>query len=159
MKTKCLAAVGDLLFDHWNIKYRFDLITVSWFESTIYRCFLLSGVSAVEAEWVPQLLPQYCHFSPPLETPAPRFCSSTGTIKCHRPSTFCMYSTVEKQELMGFVTKLVVISVSFSPCGLAAPCGGDGVSRRSGSLQAVCQVSTWGTGTAAKHVKLWIYLF
>ncbi|XP_037536203.1 probable ATP-dependent RNA helicase DHX37 [Nematolebias whitei] len=48
----------------------------------------MRGVSAVEAEWVPQLLPQYCHFSPPLETPAPIFCSSTGTIKCHRPSTF-----------------------------------------------------------------------
>uniref|UniRef100_A0A3Q3ESN7 Activating signal cointegrator 1 complex subunit 3 n=1 Tax=Kryptolebias marmoratus TaxID=37003 RepID=A0A3Q3ESN7_KRYMA len=48
----------------------------------------MRGVSAVEAEWIPQLLPQYCHFSPPLETPAPRFCSSTGTVRCHRPSTF-----------------------------------------------------------------------
>uniref|UniRef100_A0A7N8XR10 RNA helicase n=1 Tax=Mastacembelus armatus TaxID=205130 RepID=A0A7N8XR10_9TELE len=48
----------------------------------------MRGVSAVEAEWVPQLLPQYCHFSPPLESPPPRFCSSTGTIRCHRSSTF-----------------------------------------------------------------------
>lgn len=50
---------------------------------------LPAGVSAVEAEWVPQLLPQYCHFSPPKESPAPWFCSSTGTIRCHRSSTFC----------------------------------------------------------------------
>uniref|UniRef100_A0A7N5ZXE3 RNA helicase n=1 Tax=Anabas testudineus TaxID=64144 RepID=A0A7N5ZXE3_ANATE len=48
----------------------------------------MRGVSAVEAEWVPQLLPQYCHFGSPLESPSPWFCSSTGTVKCHRPSTF-----------------------------------------------------------------------
>uniref|UniRef100_A0A1A7WLH1 Activating signal cointegrator 1 complex subunit 3 n=1 Tax=Iconisemion striatum TaxID=60296 RepID=A0A1A7WLH1_9TELE len=48
----------------------------------------MRGVSAVEADWVPQLLPQYCHFGPPLETPAPWFCSSTGTVRCHRSSTF-----------------------------------------------------------------------
>ncbi|XP_069379136.1 probable ATP-dependent RNA helicase DHX37 [Paralichthys olivaceus] len=48
----------------------------------------MRGVSAVEANWVPQFLPQYCHFSSPLESPSPWFCSSTGTIKCHRSSTF-----------------------------------------------------------------------
>ncbi|XP_034548008.1 probable ATP-dependent RNA helicase DHX37 [Notolabrus celidotus] len=48
----------------------------------------MKGVSAVDAEWVPQLLPQYCHFNPPLETPSPWFCSSTGTIRCNRSSTF-----------------------------------------------------------------------
>ncbi|XP_022051791.2 probable ATP-dependent RNA helicase DHX37 [Acanthochromis polyacanthus] len=48
----------------------------------------MRGVSAVEAEWVPQLLPQYCHFSSPEESPSPWFCSSTGTIRCHRKSTF-----------------------------------------------------------------------
>ncbi|KAM9858095.1 putative ATP-dependent RNA helicase DHX37 [Aulostomus maculatus] len=48
----------------------------------------MRGVSAVEPEWVPQLLPQYCHFSAPLESPPPRFCSSTGTIRCHCSSTF-----------------------------------------------------------------------
>lgn len=55
----------------------------------------LSGVSAVEAEWVPQFLPQYCHFGSPLESPSPWFCSSTGTIRCHRSSTFCEFSTAE----------------------------------------------------------------
>ncbi|XP_040898329.1 probable ATP-dependent RNA helicase DHX37 [Toxotes jaculatrix] len=48
----------------------------------------MRGVSAVESEWVPQLLPQYCHFSPPLESPSPWFCSSSGTIRCHCSSTF-----------------------------------------------------------------------
>uniref|UniRef100_A0A3B5KYJ8 RNA helicase n=1 Tax=Xiphophorus couchianus TaxID=32473 RepID=A0A3B5KYJ8_9TELE len=48
----------------------------------------MRGVSAVEADWVPQLLPQYCHFGPPLDSPAPWFCSSAGTIRCHRSSTF-----------------------------------------------------------------------
>ncbi|XP_061673457.1 probable ATP-dependent RNA helicase DHX37 [Syngnathoides biaculeatus] len=48
----------------------------------------MRGVSAVEAEWVPRLLPQYCHLNPPLESPAPWFCSSTGRIRCHRSSTF-----------------------------------------------------------------------
>ncbi|KAM9360828.1 putative ATP-dependent RNA helicase DHX37 [Symphorus nematophorus] len=48
----------------------------------------MKGVSAVEAEWVPTLLPQYCHFGSPLESPSPWFCSATGTVKCHRSSTF-----------------------------------------------------------------------
>ncbi|XP_054629398.1 probable ATP-dependent RNA helicase DHX37 [Dunckerocampus dactyliophorus] len=48
----------------------------------------MRGVSAVEADWVPRLLPQYCHFSSPQETPPPWFCSSTGTVRCHRSSTF-----------------------------------------------------------------------
>lgn len=54
-----------------------------------------SGVSAVEAEWIPELLPQYCHFGSPLESPSPWFSSSTGTIKCHCSSTFCTFSTAE----------------------------------------------------------------
>lgn len=57
----------------------------------------LSGVSAVEAEWVPKLLPQYCHFGSPLDSPPPWFCSSTGSIKCHRSSTFCKFSTAERR--------------------------------------------------------------
>ncbi|KAM6943725.1 putative ATP-dependent RNA helicase DHX37 isoform 1-T1 [Lycodopsis pacificus] len=48
----------------------------------------MRGVSAVEAEWIPELLPQYCHSGSPLVSPSPWFCSSTGTIRCHRPSTF-----------------------------------------------------------------------
>ncbi|KAL6113767.1 dhx37 [Pungitius sinensis] len=48
----------------------------------------MRGVSAVEAEWIPKLLPQYCHSGSPLDSPSPWFCTSTGTIRCLRPSTF-----------------------------------------------------------------------
>ncbi|KAG9354555.1 hypothetical protein JZ751_001267 [Albula glossodonta] len=48
----------------------------------------MRGVSAVEQDWIPQLLPQYCHFGKPLETPAPYLCPETGRVKCHRDSTF-----------------------------------------------------------------------
>lgn len=48
----------------------------------------MKGVSAVEAQWIPQLLPQYCHFGSPLDSPPPWFCQSTGTVRCQQPSTF-----------------------------------------------------------------------
>lgn len=71
-------------------------LTDWWFHMVKYLSSLSwTGVSAVEAEWVPQLLPQYCHFSSPQESPSPWFCSSTGTIRCHRASTFCEFCTVE----------------------------------------------------------------
>lgn len=56
-------------------------------------------MSAVQAEWIPKLLPQYCHFGPPLEVPAPWLCSSAGTIRCHRSSTFCKVSSDEQHFL------------------------------------------------------------
>lgn len=48
----------------------------------------MKGVSAVEAQWIPQFLPQYCHFGSPLENPPPWFCSSSGTVRSQQPSTF-----------------------------------------------------------------------
>ncbi|XP_053557822.1 probable ATP-dependent RNA helicase DHX37 [Bombina bombina] len=48
----------------------------------------MKGVSAIEPEWIPALLPQYCHFGPPQETPAPFYCTESGRVKCERPSTF-----------------------------------------------------------------------
>ncbi|NXK54391.1 DHX37 helicase, partial [Chauna torquata] len=45
-------------------------------------------VSAVEPEWIPALLPPYCHFGKPLENPPPSYCPETGRIRCHRPSVF-----------------------------------------------------------------------
>ncbi|XP_067083676.1 probable ATP-dependent RNA helicase DHX37 [Osmerus mordax] len=48
----------------------------------------MRGVSAVEPEWVPRLLPQYCHFGSPLSSPAPWLCEATGRVRCHCPSTF-----------------------------------------------------------------------
>ncbi|XP_010083530.1 PREDICTED: probable ATP-dependent RNA helicase DHX37, partial [Pterocles gutturalis] len=48
----------------------------------------MKGVSAVEPEWIPVLLPPYCHFGKPLEDPPPSYCPETGRIRCHRPSVF-----------------------------------------------------------------------
>nr|XP_056715451.1 probable ATP-dependent RNA helicase DHX37 [Euleptes europaea] len=48
----------------------------------------MKGVSAVEPEWIPLLLPPYCHFEKPLENPPPSYCPKTGSVKCHRPSVF-----------------------------------------------------------------------
>ncbi|XP_075754590.1 putative ATP-dependent RNA helicase DHX37 isoform X2 [Pelodiscus sinensis] len=48
----------------------------------------MKGVSAVESEWIPILLPPYCHFEKPLAIPPPFYCPETGRIRCHRPSVF-----------------------------------------------------------------------
>ncbi|XP_073724216.1 probable ATP-dependent RNA helicase DHX37 [Misgurnus anguillicaudatus] len=48
----------------------------------------MRGVCAVQAEWIPKLLPQYCHFSAPEENPAPWYCPLIGRIKCQQQSTF-----------------------------------------------------------------------
>ncbi|NXG46568.1 DHX37 helicase, partial [Psilopogon haemacephalus] len=48
----------------------------------------MKGVSAVEPEWIPALLPPYCHFGKPLENPPPSYCPETGRVRCHRPSVF-----------------------------------------------------------------------
>ncbi|NXQ26153.1 DHX37 helicase, partial [Alaudala cheleensis] len=48
----------------------------------------MKGVSAVEPEWIPALLPPYCHFGKPLENPPPSYCPGTGRVRCHRPSVF-----------------------------------------------------------------------
>ncbi|CAI9590865.1 unnamed protein product [Staurois parvus] len=48
----------------------------------------MKGVSSIESEWIPALLPQYCHFADPLEDPPPFYSAETGRVKCHRTSTF-----------------------------------------------------------------------
>nr|XP_026651950.1 probable ATP-dependent RNA helicase DHX37 [Zonotrichia albicollis] len=48
----------------------------------------MKGVSAVEPEWIPALLPPYCHFGKPLEDPPPSYCPGTGRVRCHRASVF-----------------------------------------------------------------------
>ncbi|XP_066545535.1 putative ATP-dependent RNA helicase DHX37 [Amia ocellicauda] len=57
-------------------------------EITETRKLYMRGISAVEANWIPQLLPQYCHFGKPLETPPPRLCPDSGRVRCHCESTF-----------------------------------------------------------------------
>eukprot|EP00061_Rhincodon_typus_P018983 g48394.t1 len=48
----------------------------------------MKGLTVIEAEWIPVLLPQYSHFGKPLDAPPPRYCPETGRVKCHQKSTF-----------------------------------------------------------------------
>nr|XP_004668515.2 probable ATP-dependent RNA helicase DHX37 isoform X2 [Jaculus jaculus] len=48
----------------------------------------MKGVSTVEVQWIPALLPSYCQFGVPLEEPAPIYCPETGRVQCHRTSIF-----------------------------------------------------------------------
>ncbi|KAG9487606.1 probable ATP-dependent RNA helicase DHX37 isoform X2 [Eleutherodactylus coqui] len=48
----------------------------------------MKGVSSIEPEWIPALLPQYCHYGDPLEDPPPFYCKASGRVRCHRQSTF-----------------------------------------------------------------------
>ncbi|XP_039096850.1 probable ATP-dependent RNA helicase DHX37 isoform X1 [Hyaena hyaena] len=48
----------------------------------------MKGVSAVEVQWIPALLPSYCQFDKPLEEPPPTYCPEKGRVLCHRASVF-----------------------------------------------------------------------
>ncbi|XP_014388830.1 PREDICTED: probable ATP-dependent RNA helicase DHX37 [Myotis brandtii] len=48
----------------------------------------MKGVSAVEIQWIPALLPNYCQFNKPLEEPPPAYCPEKGRVLCHRDSVF-----------------------------------------------------------------------
>ncbi|XP_043103602.1 probable ATP-dependent RNA helicase DHX37 [Puntigrus tetrazona] len=48
----------------------------------------MRGVCAVQVEWIPKLLPQYCHFTTLEESPAPWYCPLSGRVKCLQQSTF-----------------------------------------------------------------------
>ncbi|XP_038059297.1 probable ATP-dependent RNA helicase DHX37 [Patiria miniata] len=48
----------------------------------------MRGVSAIESEWLPVVLPHLCTFSKPMEEPAPSYHEATGTVHCHMTSTF-----------------------------------------------------------------------
>ncbi|KAM8960068.1 putative ATP-dependent RNA helicase DHX37 [Pelodytes ibericus] len=96
----------ELLDEKWRNAYKTPLLEDPVFihpSSTMFRQLpefvvyqeivettkmYMKGVSSIEAEWIPALLPQYCHFGNPLEHPAPYFCPESGRVKCHRPSTF-----------------------------------------------------------------------
>lgn len=48
----------------------------------------MRGVCAVQPDWIPKLLPRYCHFSGPEQSPAPWYCTLSGKVKCQQTSTF-----------------------------------------------------------------------
>ncbi|NXE15243.1 DHX37 helicase, partial [Lophotis ruficrista] len=96
----------ELLDDKWKNAYKTALLDDPVFihpssvlfkqlpEFVVYQEIVettklyMKGVSAVEPEWIPALLPPYCHFGKPLENPPPSYCPETGRIRCHRPSVF-----------------------------------------------------------------------
>ncbi|NXO03249.1 DHX37 helicase, partial [Rhinopomastus cyanomelas] len=96
----------ELLDDKWKNAYKTALLEDPVFihpssvlfkelpEFVVYQEIVettklyMKGVSAVEPEWIPALLPPYCHFEKPLENPPPSYCPETGRIRCHRPSVF-----------------------------------------------------------------------
>lgn len=55
------------------------------------------GVSSVEVQWIPALLPSYCQFDKPLEEPAPTYCPERGRVLCHRASVFCELGQCPRQ--------------------------------------------------------------
>ncbi|KAM5238994.1 putative ATP-dependent RNA helicase DHX37 [Ctenodactylus gundi] len=96
----------ELLEDKWRNAYKTPLLDEPVFihpgsvlfrelpEFVVYQEIVetsrmyMKGVSAVEVEWIPALLPAYCQFDKPLEEPAPVYCPEKGRVLCHRGSVF-----------------------------------------------------------------------
>lgn len=77
----------------------------------------LAGVCAVQPEWIPKLLPQYCHFSAPEESPAPWYCPQTGRIKCQQQSTFCKTTPLSFYSFICLsISELRVVDVFMPMC-------------------------------------------
>ncbi|KAF6080955.1 DEAH-box helicase 37 [Phyllostomus discolor] len=96
----------DLLDDKWRNAYKTPLLEDPVFihpSSVLFRelpdfvvyqeivettRMYMKGVSTVEVQWVPALLPSYCQFDRPLEEPPPAYCPERGRVLCHRASQF-----------------------------------------------------------------------
>ncbi|XP_037672932.1 probable ATP-dependent RNA helicase DHX37 isoform X2 [Choloepus didactylus] len=96
----------ELLDDKWKNGYKTPLLDDPVFihpssilfkelpEFVVYQEIVettkmyMKGVSAVETQWIPALLPTYCQFSKPLEEPPPSYCPERGRVLCHRASVF-----------------------------------------------------------------------
>ncbi|OCT98359.1 hypothetical protein XELAEV_18010591mg [Xenopus laevis] len=89
----------ELLDEKWKNAYKTPLLEEPVFihpNSALFRQLpdfvvyqeIMETTKMYMKEWIPVLLPQYCHFGKPLEEPPPFYCSETGRVKCHRPSTF-----------------------------------------------------------------------
>ncbi|XP_063470819.1 probable ATP-dependent RNA helicase DHX37 isoform X3 [Symphalangus syndactylus] len=96
----------ELLEDKWRNAYKTPLLDDPVFihpssvlfkelpEFVVYQEIVettkmyMKGVSSVEVQWIPALLPSYCQFDKPLEEPAPAYCPERGRVLCHRASVF-----------------------------------------------------------------------
>ncbi|XP_009180297.2 probable ATP-dependent RNA helicase DHX37 isoform X2 [Papio anubis] len=96
----------ELLEDKWRNAYKTPLLDDPVFihpssvlfkelpEFVVYQEIMettkmyMKGVSSVEVQWIPALLPSYCQFDKPLEEPAPTYCPERGRVLCHQASVF-----------------------------------------------------------------------
>ncbi|XP_057347312.1 probable ATP-dependent RNA helicase DHX37 isoform X3 [Manis pentadactyla] len=96
----------DLLDDKWRNAYKTPLLDDPVFihpSSILFRelpdfvvyqeivettKMYMKGVSAMEVQWIPVLLPSYCQFEKPLDEPPPAYCPDKGRVLCHRTSVF-----------------------------------------------------------------------
>ncbi|OWK15311.1 DHX37 [Cervus elaphus hippelaphus] len=96
----------DLVDDKWKNAYKTPLLDEPVFihpSSVLFRelpdfvvyqeivettKMYMKGVSTVDMQWIPVLLPSYCQFDKPLEEPPPAYCPEKGRILCHRASVF-----------------------------------------------------------------------
>ncbi|XP_070926918.1 probable ATP-dependent RNA helicase DHX37 isoform X2 [Macaca nemestrina] len=96
----------ELLEDKWRNAYKTPLLDDPVFihpssvlfkelpEFVVYQEIMettkmyMKGISSVEVQWIPALLPSYCQFDKPLEEPAPTYCPERGRVLCHRASVF-----------------------------------------------------------------------
>lgn len=106
----------------------------------------------MQADWIPKLLPQYCHFSGPEQSPAPWYCTLSGKVKCQQQSTFCKTTPYPLTLLPLFDLFLCLVYFTvciciYSQSWMEASCHWDGSSWRPWAIQTVCQVSAGRTGT------------
>lgn len=76
----------------------------------------LPGVSAVEVQWIPVLLPSSCQFDKPLEEPPPAYCPEKGRVLCHRASVFCelgrLPASLRHQQTHGLTPRALEMQVT-----------------------------------------------
>ena len=48
----------------------------------------LRGITAIDPSWIPLVIPNQCHFGPPLESPAPYYDSESGLLHCSVKATY-----------------------------------------------------------------------
>ncbi len=89
--TLCLDPV---FLHHSSSLYHTQPEVVVFQEIVEAKALYMRTVSAVEEAWLPRIVPQYCTFSPPLDTPPPSCDPDTGTVRCHMTCTYgeCMQS-------------------------------------------------------------------
>jgi len=64
------------------------IVTMVTKKNKLKLCFSSTGVTAIEQDWLPVLIPNKCTFSKPEETPQPCFDDESGMVKCHMSCTF-----------------------------------------------------------------------